>query len=418
MERWRYVFDIILRDDDDAEKASTETDASPGPTSGWCAELFTRLRATHRLPRVGAEIEWLGWRREPFMYGLDKMVLIAVTSVAGEARDAARRGAGTDEASDEMLLLIGTHADLVQSVRVCAQARIGDNVEDDAFRTCRRLFLDIPEAQANLTSCGAPTILSHDDVEQLLGNGWVVLDAFVPPSVAASASRLLAASIEADPVVGRAAAAAASPPSSPDKRPLRWRWPEPRTARGDCTAWVDCAFATELPASLAELVLSQEASSAAAHAAAVPDLQAADVPSEARDAAADFQAVLVRLEVLQAQLVACAAAGRLLGERELQVACYAPGGSGYQRHTDALPDDGMAGGNSAQRKLTAICYCNGGWAEEHGGALRLTLQDHQGGGTVDVAPIAGRCLVFMSGCMPHEVLPSFALRYAVTAWYW
>jgi hypothetical protein len=38
-------------------------------------------------------------------------------------------------------------------------------------------------------------------------------------------------------------------------------------------------------------------------------------------------------------------------------------------------------------------------------------------GYIDVEPIAGRCLVFLSGAMDHEVRPSFADRVAVTSWF-
>ena len=61
-------------------------------------------------------------------------------------------------------------------------------------------------------------------------------------------------------------------------------------------------------------------------------------------------------------------------------------------------------------------YCNPRWEEAHAGKLRLTLADHDGGGSVDVEPRGGRLLCFMAGAMVHEVLPTHADRYAVTAW--
>ena len=36
---------------------------------------------------------------------------------------------------------------------------------------------------------------------------------------------------------------------------------------------------------------------------------------------------------------------------------------------------------------------------------------------VDVAPIAGRLVLILSGAVEHAVLPNFAERVAVTAWY-
>jgi hypothetical protein len=38
-------------------------------------------------------------------------------------------------------------------------------------------------------------------------------------------------------------------------------------------------------------------------------------------------------------------------------------------------------------------------------------------GHLDVAPIGGKCLVFLSGAMDHEVQPSFADRVALTTWF-
>jgi len=115
------------------------------------------------------------------------------------------------------------------------------------------------------------------------------------------------------------------------------------------------------------------------------------------------------------EVCAYLAGGRALGMRELQLACFEPG-SGYQRHTDALPVDGS--GAAGQRCFTAIAYCNEGWDSVHGGQLHLTLPDHQGGGTLDVAPSAGAAVLFLSGCTQHEVRPSArACRCALTAWY-
>lgn len=397
-ERWRLELEVVQADDNDEDEVGHAGGAAVG-ANGWCTELFSRLRGAH-----SARVEWCGWRAEPFMFGLQRMVLIATLCVD--------RGGDASEASDEVAALVASHAGLVQAARVSARARVGDDPEDDAFRTCRRLFLGAAEEQAGVETDGAPPALSRESVRQLLEHGYVVLDDFVPPQLAAGAARLIAASILLDPVVGAGPtlpAAASARPARTASPPLRWRWPEPRTARGDCTAWVGCAEAAALPRALAALCADHAADRVCSAGGA------AEPPA---DGAAGLAAVISRLEGLQAELLACARPGRLLGQREVQLACYAPGSCGYRRHTDALPDDGAKGGSAAQRKLTAICYCNGGWTADHGGALRLTLQDHQGGGGVDVAPVAGRCLVFMAGCMPHEVLPSAAHRYAVTAWYW
>ncbi len=36
---------------------------------------------------------------------------------------------------------------------------------------------------------------------------------------------------------------------------------------------------------------------------------------------------------------------------------------------------------------------------------------------LDLAPLAGRLVLFLSGAIDHAVLPSFAERTAVTAWF-
>jgi SM-20-related protein len=41
-----------------------------------------------------------------------------------------------------------------------------------------------------------------------------------------------------------------------------------------------------------------------------------------------------------------------------------------------------------------------------------------GDAAVDVAPVLGRLVVFLSAKVEHEVLPTWAPRLAVTAWYY
>ncbi len=90
---------------------------------------------------------------------------------------------------------------------------------------------------------------------------------------------------------------------------------------------------------------------------------------------------------------------------DLQLAHYPPGAR-YVRHRDAF----VGGPN---RRLTAILYLNAGWRPEHGGALRL----HLDAGVQDVAPELDRAVIFLSDRVEHEVLPTFAPRLALTAWY-
>lgn len=90
----------------------------------------------------------------------------------------------------------------------------------------------------------------------------------------------------------------------------------------------------------------------------------------------------------------------------VQLACYPGGGSHYARHVDALPGD-------PNRVITAIVYLNPAWAPGDGGALRAWEPD----GVRELAPLAGRLVVFRSEVLPHAVLPVWAERWAVAAWY-
>jgi len=92
---------------------------------------------------------------------------------------------------------------------------------------------------------------------------------------------------------------------------------------------------------------------------------------------------------------------------EVQASRYPGSGARYARHRDAFPGPG-------NRRLTALCYLNPGWTPEQGGALRLYLDD----GELDIAPTLDRLVVFLSERVEHEVLPTFALRFATTAWYY
>lgn len=98
------------------------------------------------------------------------------------------------------------------------------------------------------------------------------------------------------------------------------------------------------------------------------------------------------------------------------VAVYPGDGARYGRHYDSTPDSRGANG----RVLTLVIYLNPYWRKEHGGVLRLldTLADSEEAGH-DVEPLHGRLVAFLcQGRCPHEVLPSWRERVAVTLWYY
>lgn len=141
-----------------------------------------------------------------------------------------------------------------------------------------------------------------------------------------------------------------------------------------------------------------------------------------------IRAVIGRFVTLYSELATVLRLRAAAHEEEYQLAMYPGGGSGYARHRDAFPDDGIAD-NVAQRRVTAILYTSGAeWTPTIGGQLRLWLTPAQRSaaglyqkGTeraneVLVDPKGGRLLIFLSGCIDHEVLACSFERVALTAW--
>ena len=103
---------------------------------------------------------------------------------------------------------------------------------------------------------------------------------------------------------------------------------------------------------------------------------------------------------------------------ECHLAIY-PIGSAYPKHLDRfqLHDDS----HLAQRQISCILYLNQDWLAEDGGYLRLHLNDDRETrlniAHLDIAPIAGRLIVFLSDTFYHEVLPTHRARMSLTAWF-
>ena len=93
---------------------------------------------------------------------------------------------------------------------------------------------------------------------------------------------------------------------------------------------------------------------------------------------------------------------------EVQAARYGGNGERYVTHLDALPS------HFFKRRVTGIVYLNPDWRPEHGGALKMHFDDKT---ELTVEPLFNRLVVFMSETVPHEVLPTYAPRLAVTRWY-
>ena len=95
-----------------------------------------------------------------------------------------------------------------------------------------------------------------------------------------------------------------------------------------------------------------------------------------------------------------------LEDFECHFALYPPGAF-YRKHLDRFRDDD-------RRMVSAVIYLNSQWLPEHGGQLRMYLNDQE---PYDVAPVGGRLVVFLSGEVPHEVLPATRERLSLTGWF-
>ena len=101
---------------------------------------------------------------------------------------------------------------------------------------------------------------------------------------------------------------------------------------------------------------------------------------------------------------------KLNGENEFQLAYYPPGIKGYETHRDSFP---AGDEDTEQRRLTMIIYINThNWTPKDGGQLRI----HRKGIEQDILPTASRAVIFLSGVVDHQVLPTTKDRFAMTCW--
>ncbi|MCJ8205519.1 2OG-Fe(II) oxygenase [Pseudomonas sp. RGM2987] len=94
-----------------------------------------------------------------------------------------------------------------------------------------------------------------------------------------------------------------------------------------------------------------------------------------------------------------------LEDFESHFAQYPPGAF-YLKHVDRFRDDD-------RRMVSAVLYLNDDWLPEQGGQLRMYLD----GAEHDVVPTGGCLVVFLSGDIPHEVLPATRDRLSLTGWF-
>jgi SM-20-related protein len=114
--------------------------------------------------------------------------------------------------------------------------------------------------------------------------------------------------------------------------------------------------------------------------------------------------LLDRLEDLRLQLNRDLFLG--LFELELHYATYPPGAA-YARHVDQPS-------GSVQRQVSLVLYLNADWQPSDGGALRIYAPD---GTHLDVEPLGGRLVCFLTSGREHEVMPARRERHSISGWF-
>lgn len=85
-----------------------------------------------------------------------------------------------------------------------------------------------------------------------------------------------------------------------------------------------------------------------------------------------------------------------------------PGGGFYGRHKDCFHGD-------SGRIVSFVLYLNRDWKTADGGRLRVYAE--QGQPHIDVDPVGGTMVCFMSGISEHEVLLSHRPRFSLSGWF-
>lgn len=109
---------------------------------------------------------------------------------------------------------------------------------------------------------------------------------------------------------------------------------------------------------------------------------------------------------------------------ECHLAAY-PAGTFYKKHLDCFasnePNQSQRQSQrQSRRKISCIVYLNHNWKNEDGGQLRLYLNEtdeYSNEKSMDILPIAGRAVIFLSDTFYHEVLPASRERISLTGWF-
>jgi SM-20-related protein len=98
-----------------------------------------------------------------------------------------------------------------------------------------------------------------------------------------------------------------------------------------------------------------------------------------------------------------------LFEFETHFAVY-PAGGVYHKHLDQFK-------GQHERQISAILYLNQDWQKDDGGELRLYLNGTADDTHIDIMPVGGRLILFLSAKFLHEVLPANRERISLTGWF-
>lgn len=84
-----------------------------------------------------------------------------------------------------------------------------------------------------------------------------------------------------------------------------------------------------------------------------------------------------------------------------------PAGSFYKSHLDRFQSDDL-------RTVSIVLYLNGSWAREDEGCLRLWREAE---GPLEILPLPGTLVCFLSDIVRHEVLPPKRTRKSFAGWF-
>jgi SM-20-related protein len=126
-----------------------------------------------------------------------------------------------------------------------------------------------------------------------------------------------------------------------------------------------------------------------------------------RRCAADVRRCLDSFEMLRLAVNRTLFLG--LFEFEAHLAVYPPG-TCYRKHLDQFRDIG-------NRCVSCVLYLNEAWRPTDGGQLRIYTDPHDEHACMEIQPLGGQLVTFLSARYLHEVLPANRERMSITGWF-